>query len=189
MEKKVKILVVVTNGTEDIEAIVPVDLFRRAGFEVVVSGDNNQVKFARGTKIIVDSLLSEIHSSDNFDMIYLPGGADGVHNLLENQQLSLLLQNFDNNGKLISAICAAPLLLVKNNIIKKNSTITSHPSIKPLLSEFNYSEEPIVVSGNIITSRGAGTSIDFALKIIEILKDSETANKISNDIVYLKPRG
>ncbi len=189
MEKKVKVLVVVTNGTEDIEAIVPIDLFRRAGFEVIVSGDCNQVQFARGTKVIVDKLISEIHSSDNFDLIYLPGGANGVQNLLQNQHLSFLLQDFDRNNKLISAICAAPLLLAKNNIIKDNTTITSHPSVKALLSGFNYSEEPIVISNNILTSRGAGTSFDFALKIVEILKDTETANKISNDIVYLRPRG
>jgi transcriptional regulator GlxA family with amidase domain len=79
--------------------------------------------------------------------------------------------------------------LANSGILTETTKLTSHPSVKDALSQFDYSEESVVVSGNIITSRGAGTSIDFALKIIEILKDRETAMKIANDIVYTKSGG
>lgn len=189
MKEQKKILVVVTDGTEDIEAVVPIDLFRRAGFDVTVAGEREQVEFARKTKVTADIVLSEIHNFDDFDLIFIPGGATGVQNLLKNQFLSSVLKEFHRKNKYISAICAGPLVLANSGILTETTKLTSHPSVKDALSQFDYSEESVVVSGNIITSRGAGTSIDFALKIIEILKDRETAMKIANDIVYTKSGG
>jgi len=189
MKEQVKILVVVTDGTEDIEAVVPIDLFRRAGFDVTVAGERLQVEFARKTNVTADTLLSEINNYDDFDLIYVPGGAIGVQNLLKNELLSKIIQEFHQKRKYISAICAAPLVLANSGVLSETTKITSHPSVKDSLRQFNYSEEPVVVSGNVITSRGAGTSIEFALKIIEILQDSATSKKIAADIVYTKSEG
>lgn len=184
MEKKIKILVIITDGTEDIEATVPIDLFRRAGFEVLVAGEKEQVTFARGLKVIPDVLLDRVAEDDNFDLVFIPGGAKGVENLLKNEQVGKILKRHKELGMWNSAICAAPLVLDRFGILSKEDKITSHPLVKDKLANYDYTEDEVVVSGKIITSRGAGTSIPFALKIIELLAGKELANKIANDIVY-----
>ncbi|MEJ5286003.1 MAG: hypothetical protein CH6_4133 [Candidatus Kapaibacterium sp.] len=189
METPVKILVVITDGTEDIEAVVPIDLFRRANFEVTIAGETKEVTFARGVKVIPDALLTDISEDNDFDLIFVPGGAKGVENLLRNQHLGKILQNQKRKNRWIASICAGPLVLDKFNILEKEQNITSHPSVRIKLTNYNYLENKVVVSGKVITSRGAGTSIDFALKIIELLGGKELADKIANDIVYYSKSG
>lgn len=184
MEKKIKVLVIITDGTEDIEAVVPIDLFRRAGFEVLVAGEKEQVIFARGLKVVPDQLLDNIQDVEDFDLILIPGGAKGVENLLMNERVGELIRKQREKAKWNAAICAGPLVLEKYGVFSKEEKITSHPSVKDKLSEYNYLEDDVVVSGKIITSRGAGTSITFTLKIIELLAGKEMAKKIANDIVY-----
>ncbi|MCX7909097.1 MAG: DJ-1/PfpI family protein [Ignavibacteria bacterium] len=184
MEKQIKVLVIIADGTEDIEATVPIDLFRRANFEVVVAGNKQTITFARGLKVIPDRLLAQIPLEENFDLIYIPGGAKGVENLINTQLVGTFLQNQKDKNQWISAICAGPLVLDSFNILSNADTITSHPLVKDKLLKYNYREEEVVVSGKIVTSRGAGTSIPFALKIIELLANKELSNKIASDIVY-----
>ncbi len=186
MEKKTKVLVIVTNGTEDIEATVPIDLFRRANFEVVVAGEKEIVTFARGMKVIPDILFDKIPNESNYDLIFIPGGAKGVENLLQNEKLKELLERQKSKDGWISAICAAPLLLDKFEIIPPNAKITSHPSIKDKFNKYNYRDEEVVIFEKIITSRGAGTSIPLALKIIQLLASKELSDKIARDIVYIR---
>ncbi|MFN3306600.1 MAG: DJ-1 family glyoxalase III [Candidatus Kapaibacteriota bacterium] len=184
MKDKVRILVVVADGTEDIEATVVIDLLRRANFEVTVAGTSEVVAFARGLKVLPDILLEEVPENANFDLIYVPGGAKGVENLSQNAHLEKILKEAKSHSRWISAICAAPLLLHKFEILQDNDKITSHPSVRHYLEKYHYTEEMVVVSGKIITSRGAGTSIPFALKIIELLAGKELSDKIATDIVY-----
>lgn len=184
MEKQIKVLVVVTDGTEDIEAVVPIDLFRRAKFDVTVAGEKEFVVFARGLKVVPDTLLEHINETEDFDLIFVPGGAKGVENLLSNEHLGKILQRQKSNNRWISAICAGPLVLHNFKIFDNNDIVTSHPSVKENLLQYRYSEETVVVSNKIVTSRGAGTALQFALKIIEILAGRELAEKIAQDIAY-----
>lgn len=183
MEKQIKVLVVVTDGTEDIEAVVPIDLFRRANFDVTVAGEKELVVFARGLKVIPDIMIKNITETEDFDLIVIPGGAKGVENLLRNDHLGKILQKHKERNRWIAAICAGPLVLDKFKIFDQSEIVTSHPSVKEKLLHHHYSEEAVVVSNKIVTSRGAGTSLQFALKIIELLAGSELAEKISKDIV------
>ncbi len=184
MKDKVSALVVVADGTEDIEATVVIDLLRRANFEVTVAGTKEIVEFARGLKIQPDILIEQLPENAICDLIYIPGGAKGVENLSQNLHLKKIIMKYKKNNRWISAICAAPLLLHKFEILQDNDKITSHPSVKHYLDKYIYTDEIIAVSGKIITSRGAGTSIPFALKIIELLTNKELSDKIAIDIVY-----
>jgi 4-methyl-5(b-hydroxyethyl)-thiazole monophosphate biosynthesis len=186
IEKQINILVVITDGTEDIEATVPIDLFRRANFNVTVASDKEIVTYARETKVIPDTLLDKIPEDATFDLIFIPGGAKGVERLLENEKVGRILSRHKSQGKVIAAICAGPLVLDKFGILSEVDKVTSHPSVKDKLAKYNYVEEEVVMSGKIITSRGAGTSIPFALKIIETLANPSLAEKIAKNIVYKK---
>lgn len=178
------VLIPIAQGTEEIEAIVPADLLRRANVYVRIAGENEIVTCSRGVKIIPDILIEQLNSDMEFSAIVLPGGKTGTLNLLNNSKLQKLLQKHHERGGIIASICAAPSILSAHKIIPKGTNLTSHPSIKDMFEGYNYSDEKVVVDGNFITSRGVGTTIDFTLKLIEILISKETADKIAEDIVY-----
>lgn len=182
MEKSV--LIPIAYGNEELEAVTVIDLLRRADIKVVVAGENDMVTFSRGVKIIPDILLSEVSEYETFGAIVLPGGGQGVDNFLENEHLLEIVKFNIAKDNLICAICAAPIFLTQNKLIDETVMITSFPDVKHELNHNNYSEEDVVVSGNFITSRGAGTAIDFALKIIETMTDKGTAKKVAEEIVY-----
>jgi len=182
MEKSV--LVPIAYGSEELEAVTIIDLLRRADIKVTVAGDNDMVTLSRGVKIIPDISLSEISEYENFGAIVLPGGGQGVDSFLEDENLLEIVKYNIRKENLICAICAAPLFLTHHSLIDESVTITSFPEVKDELNHSNYSEEDVVVSGNYITSRGAGTSIDFALRIIGTMTDIETAQKVAKEICY-----
>ena len=182
MEKSA--LVPIAYGSEEMEAVIVIDLLRRAEINVVVAGDSDIVTCSRGIKIVPDRPLSDIADDENFGAIVLPGGGKGVEGLIEDDNLISLLKYNNEKGNLICAICAAPKILVHHNIIDENTMITSFPDVYNELNHKNYSEDSVVVDGNIITSRGAGTAIEFALKIIEKLVSDKKAREIAEEIVY-----
>lgn len=182
MDKKV--LVPIAHGTEEMEAVVVVDLLRRAGFTVRVAGDNEIVTCSRGMKIIPDILIRKIKPDDVFDAVILPGGVEGTQNLHNNEYIIDILKSHNEKGKIIGAICAAPTILTAYNITPKGIDITSHPSVINEMVEYHYLTDKVVVYDNFVTSRAAGTVIEFALKIIELLAGKELADKISEQILY-----
>ncbi len=178
------VLVPVSQGTEDIEAVVVIDLLRRANYNVLVAGDAEIITFSNGVRIIPDKHIDEIPDNTEFDAIIIPGGIKGIDNLEQSEKLELLLELHHNSGRLIGAICAAPLLLLSKQLLSDGVSLTSHPDLKESFAKFNYLEEDVVISGNLITSRGVGTAIDFALAIIESLKGKDLAEQIAKKIVY-----
>lgn len=181
MEKTV--LVPLAQGSEEMEAVTIVDMLRRAGINVKTAGENEIITCSRGVKIIPDILIEQISATRLFDAVILPGGVNGTKNLSDNSQLIKILRHHLDQERLIAAICAAPIILADNDLLDKNQSITSHPSVKSQLQTYKYSENPVVEDGNIVTSRGAGTALQFSLKIIEILVDKVTAIKVSEGIV------
>lgn len=184
MEKRV--LLPIAQGTEDMEAVITIDILRRAGISVKVAGENEIISCARGVRIIPDILIDQIDEEEIFDAVILPGGKEGTRNILNNSKIESILLNHKSNNKIIAAICAAPAILVEQKLIPENSIITSHPSASDIFLNYKYTEKDVVRDGNFITSRGAGTAIDFALFIVEVLLNSEIKEKIIKDIVYLK---
>lgn len=180
----VKVLVPLAHGSEEMEAVIIIDILRRTGISVKVAGEYDIVTCSRGVKILSDLLIEDVEPEDEFDAIIIPGGALGTQRLIENEHLKKIIAYHHSKNKLIGAICAAPTLLAEHKLISNETMITSHPSVKSQLENFNYKEDIVVEDGNFITSRGAGTAFDFAFAIINRLISRESASKISNDIVY-----
>lgn len=180
----IKVLVPLAHGSEEMEAVIIIDILRRAGITVKVAGENDIITCSRGVKILSDLLIEDVEQEDEFDAIIIPGGANGTQRLIENEHLRKIIASHHSKNKLIGAICAAPTLLAEHKLISYDSMITSHPSVKVQLENFHYKEDIVVEDGNFITSRGAGTAFDFAFAIINRLINREMALKISNDIVY-----
>lgn len=179
-----KVLVIITNGTEELEAVSAIDIFRRAKYKVTVAGTETPVVCSRGTKLIPDTLIENIDSSRIYDLIFLPGGSEGTKNLNTNPKVEFILHNHKRNNKYIAAICAAPIILLEKGIINKNNLVTSHPSVAHIFSGCKYSQDQFVFDNYVLTSRGAGTSINFALGIVELLSGKELAEKIAREIVF-----
>ena len=112
----------------------------------------------------------------------MPGGQPGTNNLQKDIRIEILLKKMFKQGKLIAAICAAPIILKKNNILE-NKFITSHPSVESVFKTENYLCERVVVDGNLITSQSPGTAMEFALKLVEILFGSNRVKKVNQGIL------
>lgn len=179
-----KVSVFLADGFEEIEGLTVVDLLRRAGIIVsTVSITGNQmIHGAHGIDVAAD-VLFENSNAGEADMLVLPGGQPGTSHLKEHAQLKQLLRRYDNQHKYIAAICAAPSILGEMGILNKRKA-TSFPAVEEQLTGASVSHQPVVVDDHIITSRGLGTAIDFALKLIEILISEEKADEIGQSIIY-----
>lgn len=177
-----KVLVTLAPGFEEIETITVVDILRRAGARVVLAATvEGPVEGSRGVSVLPDTLISQVDDKE-FDMIVLPGGQPGTTNLQNNETVKSIIHNMHRSGKQVAAICAAPIILHSTGILK-DTTATSHPSVKDQLSDINYSEERVVVDGNIITSRSPGTALEFALKLVEILFGKDRMDTVNQGVM------
>lgn len=179
-----KVLVPLAEGFEELEAITIIDLLRRAGFDVISAGlDDQPVRASRKNVIIPDTSIDKV-MQDQFDLIVLPGGLPGADNLRDDENVQTLIKRQHRNDKLIGAICAAPKALAAADILE-GKTITCYPGALDQIdsSGFSISRKNIEIDGNIVTSRGPGTAMDFALELIEQLADRELRQTISNQLV------
>jgi DJ-1 family protein len=181
---EIKALIPFANGSEELEMITVSNLFRRAGYKVTVAGETELVTGARGTKIIPDVLIDNIATDDDFDVIVLPGGTLGVNRFASNSYLEKIVKNHYQKHRLTGAICAAPLALKSYDLLKKETKLTSFPSVENELSNFDYKQDDVVIDSHLVTSRGVGTSIEFALKLIEIISGKEKSISVAKEIVY-----
>lgn len=179
-----KIVVLLAEGFEELEAFAPVDLLRRAGAEVQTLSitEKTTVCGARGIGAVADGTLSDL-DFEQMEMLILPGGYPGYVNLGESQAVCRLVTRAYEAGKTVAAICGAPSVLGKLGLLTHKKA-TCYPGMEEELCCKEVSFDSVVEDGNIITSRGAGTAIDFALKLIERTFDAETARKIKESIVY-----
>jgi len=177
-----KLLVPISNGFEEIEAISIIDVCRRAGIEVITAGvEDNILIGAHNIKIETDKKISEV-SSDNFDMIALPGGLPNAFTLAENSDVQRLLKEFKEKNKKIAAICAAPYALHKANVLNEN--YTCYPSFEEKIKDEGYiNNKNIVIDSNVVTSKGPATAMEFALEIVKILKGDEIYFSVKNGLL------
>lgn len=170
-------------GYEEVEALTVVDILRRAGVNinmVSVTGELEVVS-SHGVTVRMDKLFEEI--DDSADMIVLPGGMPGTLNLKAHVGLKDMINRYNENGKYLAAICAAPTVYGELGLLQgKNATC--YPGMEDGLLGAEKKTDSVVVDGNFITSRGLGTAIDFGLKIVSILIDQATADDLANKIVY-----
>ncbi len=173
-----KALIILAPGFEEIEAITAIDILRRANVAVTIAGlGDTKIKAARGTVIVTDGVLELI--KDEFDALILPGGMPGASNLASSETVTEFIKAMHGTGKIVAAICAAPAVVLAPTGILNHKSATCYPDMQ---NEFGpdttYKEDAVVVDTNIITSRGPGTALEFALTIVQELCDKETAGKI-----------
>lgn len=178
------IYVLLAEGFEELEAMAPVDLLRRAGAEVQtvsVTGEKI-VTGARGIPAVADLLLEELNF-EAMEMLVLPGGYPGYVNFEKNEAVLALIRKADDAKKIIAAICGAPSVPGKLGLLKGQKA-TCYPGMEDTLGCEALTDK-VVESGHFITSRGAGTAIDFALALVAKAVSPEKAEEIAKGIVYV----
>ncbi|MDO4307135.1 MAG: DJ-1/PfpI family protein [Eubacteriales bacterium] len=181
-----KVYIFLADGFEDIEGLTVVDLMRRAQIDIqtVSIKDTKEVQTSHGIIMQADRTFEETDFSDA-DMLVLPGGMPGTRYLGGYQPLTDLLTEFYGKGGKVAAICAAPSVFASLGFLKGRKA-TSYPSFMDKLDGALTTEEAVAVDGNVTTSRGLGTAIDFALSLVSQLEGEEKAKEIAASIVYNK---
>ncbi|MEX1048914.1 MAG: DJ-1 family glyoxalase III [Akkermansiaceae bacterium] len=176
---KKSVLCLLADGFEEIEAVTPVDLLRRAGVEVVIASLGGQIVTGRcGIRLEPDASLGEV-DFDKFDLLFLPGGP-GVQELRTDGRAAELAKDFYMRGKTIAAICAAPLILQDAGLLE-GKRFTAHFSTRGELPD--ALDERVVIDGELVTSRGAGTALDFALALVAHLTGLEKVEEVHEAIM------
>lgn len=175
-------IVILAHGFEDIEAITPIDILRRAGVEVTVASreDDLRVESKHGLPVCADKPLVDAFGRD-YDAVILPGGP-GHARLREDERIIIEVQRQFDAGRWVAAICAAPLVLHEAGILS-GIRYTAHFTAAEELTGIDEAAE-VVIDQNVITSRGAGTAVAFGLAITEKLTDRATAQKVAESIHY-----
>ncbi len=179
-----KIGIFMADGCEEIEGLTVVDIVRRAKLEIdtISITGKNEVTSSHNVTFITDTTAEEADYSQ-YDGIVLPGGMPGTVHLGEHETVKRVIKEFAACGKLVAAICAAPSVLGQAGILEgKNATC--HPGFEDKLSGANVKFEPVVCDGNVITSRGMGTAIPFALEIVRYFLDDAAVEKVKTGLVY-----
>lgn len=179
-----KIIVPLAEGFEEIEAISIIDILRRANIEVVTVrlDEEEEVLGAHGIKVKADLHLKELESLDYYDGIAVPGGMGGVNNLIANNKILDMIKFLSDDGKLVSAICAGPMVLEKAGVLK-GINATCYPGLEDELKSAGIVDEIVVVDDHIITSKGPATAGIFALEIIGQLLGEEEKNSVAEGIL------
>ena len=179
-----KIGIFMADGCEEIEALTVVDVVRRAKMEIVmisVTG-KREVKGSHNITFLADALASQVNY-DELSGIVLPGGMPGTLNLGADETVNRVIREFAAAGKLVSAICAAPSVLGEAGLLEGKKA-TCHPGFEEKLLGACTCEDEVAVDGNMITSRGMGTAIAFALEIVRYFKDDAAVEEIKKGLVY-----
>ena len=173
-----KVLVPLAQGCEEIEAVTVIDILRRAGIEVVSAGlDSLPVRASRGVVLLPDTTLDSALKLD-FDMVVLPGGQPGSNNLKADMRILDLLRRMVEQGKYVAAICAAPSVLAASGILD-GKRATSFPGALNAFPKVQQQHTAVVEDGKLITSRGPGTAMDFALVLVERLMGKTKREEVS----------
>jgi len=178
-----KVLVPLAQGCEELEAVTIIDVLRRAGIQVVSAGlDSRPVTAARGTVLLPDTTLEQA-LLEEYDMVVLPGGQPGTDNLDNDSRLKPLLQKMAAAQKFTAAICAAPKVLANAGLLKgKRATAFPGTLEKLQLHDVTLDSAPVVRDGLVITSRGPGTAMDFALELVELLIGKTKRVEVENGL-------
>lgn len=179
-----RVAIPIANGSEEMEVVIVADLLRRAGWDVTLAGIQGPgpIRAARGVQLLPDAQWEKI-DLNALDLIVLPGGNDGTRALCENDGVQEALRIFDIEEVWIAAICAAPLALHRAGVLDGRA-FTCYPGVDEEMNRTDRSNEAVVVDGHIVTSQGPGTTIPFALKLIELLDGADAAQQVAHGLLY-----
>lgn len=177
------VLIVLAEGFEEIEAVTPIDVFRRAGLDVIVAGvGQREVTGAHGITVETDLMLEQYQGHP--DAVVLPGGMPGAANLRQSQSLQVLLDKMQKEKKIIGAICASPAVVLSPAGILDGKKATCYPGFENQLGpKVKFTPERVVSDGTVVTSRGPGSALEFSLELVSQLVSPEAAEKISQAMV------
>jgi len=176
---KKRVLCLLADGFEEVETITPVDILRRADVEVVMASLSGETVTGRcGVRIEPDDALAEV-IYENFDMLLIPGGP-GVAELRSDGRAAMLAREFDELGKSVAAICAAPLVLKDAGVLVGRRFTCHFSAVEELPDAL---PDRLVIDGNLITSRGAGTALDFGMALAERLAGKAAAGEVAKAIM------
>ena len=176
-------LLLLAEGAEEMEVVITADVLRRGGVDVVLAalGDGAPVRCSRGMYLSPDSRLVEVDG--DFEVLILPGGAEGVRRLCASKLVGHMLRGREEAGAMVAAICAAPLAL-RHHEAFAGRRMTCHPSVESRVMEHGErGSGSVVIDGNLITSRGPGTSFDFGLKLLSILRGDGLAATVEKPLM------
>ena len=177
-----RVLVPLAEGCEDLETVTIIDLLRRAGIEVVAAGlAQGPVTASRGVRILPDMTLDEALQLE-FDMVALPGGLPGSDHLAADERITELLRRMNESGRFVGAVCAAPKVLARAGVLE-GLKATAYPGVLQAEVHPDITGEAVTRDGTVITSRSAGTTMDFALEIIETLAGRNTRDEVEASLV------
>lgn len=178
-----KIMVMIADGFEEIEALTVVDVLRRAGIECNMVGlDDINISGAHGIEVKCDYLFDDVVLAE-YDGVVLPGGMPGAVNLRNNIRLIETIKDYHSSGRLVAAICAAPIVLEKAGVIG-GKKVTSYPSFADELHNSIYVEDIVSNDSNIITSRGPATAMSFSFEILKALGKEDEVEKLKQDMLF-----
>ena len=177
-----RVLIPLADGVEELEAVTVIDVLRRGGIDVTSAalGDALPVKGSRGVTLLADAVWAALDLA-GFDAIVLPGGGKGTENLLADTRVTEAVQTFDQAGKYVAALCAAPTVLAAAGILKGRKA-TCYPSCAAELGPA-YGNAPVIADGNVITSQGPGTAMLFALVLVQHLAGDETVQRVADGLL------
>ncbi|MEZ7748156.1 DJ-1/PfpI family protein [Gemella sanguinis] len=178
MAKKVALFI--ENGSEELEFIAPLDIMRRANLEVDLISANNEdfITSSHNVKIIADKKINEVNNILDYDAIVIPGGMPGSTLLRDNKKIIEFYQTMYNSGKLVAAICAAPIVLSAAGITN-DKEVTSYPGFDKEINYKNYnSDKAVVIDKNVITAQGPAVAILFGYEIVNYLLQDNTAEDV-----------
>lgn len=177
------VLVPIADGSEEVEAVTLIDILRRAGADVTVASVKAlQITTSRGIRITADCLIGECREAE-YDLVVLPGGIPGAEHLRDSQDLTDILHKQHKSGRLYGAICASPAVVLHYHGLLKSRCATTHPYFVEFLDNRVCVESRVVVDGNCVTSRGVGTALEFALKLVELLYDRKKRDEVAEPLV------
>lgn len=185
MEKRV--LVILADGFEEVEALAPIDVLRRSGASVTVAAlqyksGTSCVRGAHDVLVGCDALLSDV-CTDRFDAIVLPGGMPGAKNLHESQTVTKVILDTFKRGDLVCAICASPAFVLAPTGVLEGKRATCYPGCEAVALNAVFGKERTVRDGNVITGAGPGTALEFGLLISEALFGKDVSSKIHSDMI------
>lgn len=178
-----KVYVFFAPGCEEVEGLTVVDLLRRAGVDTSIVSMGEELTIVSSHKVAITADLMFDDIKEDADMLVLPGGLPGTDNLAAHKGLAKMIEEYNQKGKYLAAVCAAPSVYGMMNLLE-NRCATCYPSFEDKLLGANFLAENVVVDGNFITSRGLGTCIDFGLKLVELLMDRDKADQLAKKIIY-----
>ena len=177
------VLVPIADGTEELEAISIIDVLRRAGADVTVASVGEiSITASRGTRITADKLILQC-TDQVYDLIALPGGIPGAENLRDCQPLIKMLKAQKNRNGYFAAICAAPAVVLAHHGLLGDLAATCHPAYARGIRNQSRMESRVVVDGNCVTSRGAGTAVEFALNLVALLYGKDAAVQVAGPML------